>query len=286
MFWAIKIAAQFFVALRSRFSLSSTECKFYKFGLLLISLGILLYVAGIVNLVLTRVTCSGTGDPSPVWLYALLIQDAAVCLYSLLVFLVPLKRTITALEAISVVSGGGPSPTATLKLFVNKVVLFRLLPYCHSLALSVCLHSETTLCTLDFDAVHSVTIFALTLAMGVLALLFQWVMDAETLTSSGQRDKNIAQLIQNGVLLVLTYCVVVQIDVDAEAVSNRWMKGLLLAFDCHNCGTVAVSRCSHRCPSCICAACCFPVAPIQHTTQSTDSTVESAENGRVEMRSI
>lgn len=107
-----------FIALRSRFSLSSTECKLYRFGLLLISLGPLLWMCSLGRL---SVEYLSSGDCRPEWLWLhlpLLIHDIVVSAYSLCVFIVPLKKLLVTMQSLS-------GDMKALNLFANKVVIYR-----------------------------------------------------------------------------------------------------------------------------------------------------------------
>ena len=265
LFWLIKILIQIFVALRSRFSCASTDCKWYRFGLFLIVVGIVMYLSTIIRLAITGATCSGTGDPHPVWANGLLIQDVIASLYALCVYIIPLKKTIKALDAISVISGHGGASTVKLNLFANKVMIY------------------------------SSIIMMLNVVLCFLAPFLRRVVGEESFASNGFRDKNIVQLVQNAVLLVNCYCVVVQFDIDIETVQSRWVKWTLILCECNN----------YAAKACACCPCCLSVSstakPLEkphekeakeqssERTQSSGGTVDSVpsvQGGRVEMQCI
>ena len=198
LWWALKIAIQFFVALRSRFSISCTDsngnntgCKWYKLGLLLISLQILQFIAGILRLLLFPDICATAGSPELWMAYLMIGQDTFVCIYSLCVFVIPLKRTLKLLEHIS-----GGKADVTLNLWLHKVMIYS---------------SIIILCSM------------------MLFVTFPFVRMNRVV------DKNETQLVLNGLLLVSSYCVVVQIEADIDAVKYDWIRKILIAFDCNNC---------------------------------------------------
>merc|ERR550525_714599 len=116
------------------------------------------------------------------------------------------------LEAISVINGGGS--TLRLNLFANKIIL------------------------------HSTIIIATTLMITAIVMTYlvtPSLSSSYAIDSDGERDNNWRQMLQNTTILIFSYCVVAQFDVDIEAVQSRRIKWLLIIVECNNC---AVYLCS------------------------------------------
>lgn len=87
LFWAIKIAIQFFVALRSRFSLtcdgsSNWNCKWYKIGLVFIALSIVQFIAATARLIAFRDLCAVAGTTDLWRIIVYISYDAWISMYS------------------------------------------------------------------------------------------------------------------------------------------------------------------------------------------------------------
>ena len=94
------------------------------------------------------------------------------------------------------------------------------------------------------------------------------------------RDKNCTQIASNGLLLVASYCVVVQFDSDINAVQNKRIEWMLRSFDCNNC---AAKYCGKYCNSLTMSTAESDLAETVRKDSTIDSGPESAENGTVEL---
>ena len=116
LYWIDVILMQFFVALRSRLSLSSTESKWYIFGLIFISLGIIIFLICFVVIFVLKRFCWET--PLAIKL-AVAFHDIGVSLYSFCIFIIPLRKTI---ELLQVMSNGNQD--IRLRLFAKKITFY------------------------------------------------------------------------------------------------------------------------------------------------------------------
>ena len=116
IFWIDVILIQFFVALRSRLSLSSTESKLYIFGLIFISLGIFLFLICFIVALVLRPLC---WYMPPILKLTLVLHDIGTNLYSLCIFIIPLRKTI---ELLSAMSDGNLD--VKLRLFAKKITFY------------------------------------------------------------------------------------------------------------------------------------------------------------------
>ena len=193
-FWANKVFIGFFVALRTRLSVSSTENKWYKVGILIISVGVILFFLAILRISISPAACAQGANPQLALIA--LTYDFFGEIYMLAVFIIPMRKTIAVLQAIS-----GGKPNIRLTLWINKVMIYSSIIILSNLVMMI-LMPIATLCS------HP---------------------------STGHRNIICIQLLHNTSLLVASYCVVVQFDVKLDAVKSKRIKWMLRSFDCNNC---------------------------------------------------
>ena len=249
IFWGNKIFIGFFVALRSRFSLSSTENKWYRFGLLIICSGIVLFFMAILRVIILPDACEQAVNPPEYIPIAALAYDFFGEIYMLAVFIIPMRKTIAVLEAIS-----GGKPNVRLTLWINKVMIY-----------------------------SSIIIFT---NLTILALVPFASLCSNPFT--GDRDNNCIQLLQNTSLLVSSYGVVVQFDSDIDAADSKRIKWMLRSFDCNNCAARNCQRCCSltRKAESELAEIVQGDNTTDNTADSGPNSGQSTEDGTVELQTV
>ena len=154
---------------------------------------------------------------------------------------------IPMMKTIAVLEGiSGGKPNIRLNLWINKVMIY--------------------------SSITVVTNWLISILVPVL-----------NITTHGVRDRNAVQLLHNGSLLVASYCVVVQFDVDIDSVKNKWIKRMLTCFDCNNC---AARYCEKFCSGRRTRRTGTAEGEMANSVDSEPESNGSIDNGTVEIQTM